>query len=432
MLISPHKNPVNFGFTIAFFRGSMKPPGSLPRREFLSVIGMASAVGAVPMVTPVADPGAPKRGQSEFLMAPGLTYLNTAALGPTPRAVLDRTLEAWYQLESNPVRMAYHDGAVHVATDRVREGLASFLRCTAEEILITRSTTDAMNCLVQGIRFRSGDRILTTNHEHEGGTICWEYAARRQGLELDMVQIPMAEHDPQRIVQFIADAIKPRTRVISVSHVFTSNGLRLPIAEIAALARSRGILSVVDGAQALGQFDVNLKALGCHAYAASGHKWLMGPKGTGLLYINREAAADIAPLQLEDGKRFVSNATGIGALPLVIGLGAAVDRLDVQGMPAVERCILDLRHHVFNGLAKISKLHLESPPKGPGATALVACRLPPDVQAQHLQSVLREKYGIMVKRVEPRFFNGIRLSAHIFNTEAEIDFALRAIRTELK
>ncbi|MGH9940689.1 MAG: aminotransferase class V-fold PLP-dependent enzyme, partial [Blastocatellia bacterium] len=92
-----------------------------------------------------------------------------------------------------------------------------------------------------------------------------------------------------------AAAITRNTRVISVSHVLTSTGLRMPVAELAALARDRGVLCVVDGAQAVGQIAVNVSALRCHAYAASGHKWLMGPKGTGLLYVSPDAADAIAP-----------------------------------------------------------------------------------------------------------------------------------------
>lgn len=405
----------------------MRPSARIPRRDFIGALGLASAAS---LTTPVVRSPAPDH-PAENLIAPGVTYLNTASLGPTPRAVLDRTLEAWYQLESNPVRMAYVDGAVHVATDRVRERLAAFIGCSADELLLTRSTTDAMNSLAQGIRFSRGDRILTTSHEHEGGTICWQYVARRHALGLDVVQIPATEHDPQNVLQRVADAITTKTRVISVSHIFTSNGFRLPVAEIAALARRRGILSVIDGAQALGQIDVNVRAIGCDAYAASGHKWLMGPKGTGVLYISRDAASEIAPVEREDGNRFVTNATGIGALPLVAGLGAAIDSMSARTMAAVERRILELRTRVWNGLVEIPKVRVVSPPAGPAATALVACELPAEFDAQAFHPMLRERHGIIVKRVESRFFNGIRLSAHVFNTEAEIEFALRTIRAEL-
>lgn len=411
----------------------MASPESPLRRRLIGALGAASSAGVVAAGAPwsawAAD--AAHGADPEFLITPGLTYLNTAALGPTPRVVLERTLAAWQLLETNPVRMAYGDGDVHLATDQARERLARFIGCDADELQITRGTTDAMNTVAQSIRFRRGDRILTSDQEHEGGHNGWAYVARRHNLAIDVISIAPGEHDPQRILARIADGLRRRTRVLSISHVFSANGLRLPIAEICALARRSGVLSVVDGAQALGQFAVDVRALGCDAYAASGHKWLMGPKGTGLLYIRREAASEIAPVQREDGPRFVTNATGIGALPLVIGLGAAVDAMNARGIDYVERRIRELRERLHTGLAQLPQLRVVSPPAGPGATALVAAMLPASIAARAFQSVLRDTHGLMVKRIEAPFFNGIRLSPHVFNTEAEIDLALRAIRAQL-
>ncbi len=408
------------------------------RRELLSAFGIASIASLTrgwPFVLKAGAETVPAgtglESGSEYLIDPGLTYLNTASLGPTPRVVLDRTVEAWHLLESNPVRMSYENGAVHVATDQVREKAAAFLGCTADALILTRSTTDAMNHLALGTHLRPGDRVLTTNQEHEGGTHGWQYVARRHGVAVDVLELPTSDHDALSIVRRIAAAITPATRIISVSHVLTSNGLRMPIAEIAALARSQDILCVVDGAQAIGQIEVDVKKLECHAYAASGHKWLMGPKGTGFLYISRDAAARMEPIQREAGNRYVSNSTGIGCLPLVIGLGAAIDLMTGRGMAAVEKRIRELRSHVLAGMQKIRKLRVVSPPDGTGATALVACMLPDDVDSGVFHPMLREKHGVIVKRAEPRFFNGLRLSAHLFNTEEEIDRALDVIRAEL-
>jgi selenocysteine lyase/cysteine desulfurase len=367
---------------------------------------------------------------SEYLLGSGLTYLNTASLGPTPRAVLNRTLEAWTQLESNPVYMAYGDGPALAAADRTRDQAASLLGCTADEILITRSTTDAMNSLAQGIRLVPGDRVLTTDQEHEGGSLGWHYRSRRDGVHLDVVSLAPEAHDPGEIVRRFAAAITPATRVISVSHIITSTGYRMPITEIAQLAKNRGALCIVDGAQAVGQIDVNVKSLGCHAYATAGHKWLMGPKGTGLLYVDREAVG-IEPIQWEDGRKFVAPSTGVGSLPLAVGLGAAIEWMWARQMTAVESYNFELRNRAYAGLQKISKLRVVSAPPGPLATALVAARLPADIDSRQVRDVLRERHGIIIKMVEKRWFNGIRLSPHIFNTAAEIDAALRAIRAVL-
>jgi len=321
----------------------------------------------------------------------------------------------------------YTGGAVHRATDDVRERAAALLGCTADELLVTRSTTEAMSSVAVGIVWASGDRILTTDQEHDGGSLGWRHVARRHGVTIDRVAIATTDHDPAAIVDRIAAALTPRTRVVSVSHVITTTGLRMPIREIAALARSRGALCVVDGAQAVGHIPVDVRALGCDAYATCGHKWLLGPKGTGLLYISREAEDRIQPVQREDGRRYVAHSTGLGSLPLVIGLGAAIDAAQAAGMPAVERRILALRARVYAGMQAIPALTMASPPSSALGTGLVAARLPDAHPADVMRQRLFERHRVVVKMVEKQWFNGIRISAHVFNTEADVDAALDAL-----
>jgi len=397
------------------------------RRDFLTSVGLTSMTGLAGCATPGANAEATT---SPYGFAPGLIYLNTASLGPTPRSVFERTMAAWREIETNPVRQSYR-GDVALAAESARQRAAAFLGCDMGELLITRSTTEAMNSIAQGIVLERGDRVLTTNHEHHGGEFCWQYLQRKRGVEVDVVRIPLTEHDPAAILGRFEAAITRRTRVISLSHVLTTNGLRMPITEIAALARARNVLCIVDGAQAIGEIPVDLHALGCHAYAGAGHKWLMGPKGTGFLYVSNDAAERIEPMQRQDGPAYVSNSAGMGAVPLIVGLGAAIDEAQARGMPAVVARILALRSRVYQGLSSIPGIEVASPPDGATASALVAVRLPAEMPARALQLGLRDRHNITVKFVEEHYFNGIRLSAHIFNTEAEIDFAIDAIRGEL-
>jgi selenocysteine lyase/cysteine desulfurase len=395
------------------------------RRAFLE------AVGTVPAGAFAASSWLPGAGSNEYGLDLGLVYLNTASLGPTPGSVLERMVDAWRELERNPVRMAYGDGAVHVATDGVRERTAAFLGCSADELLLTRSTTDAMNAVAMAVRLAPGDRVLTTNLEHEGGINGWRYRARRDGVVIDAVPISPSETDSAAIVRRFADAIRPTTRVISVSHVIATTGVLMPVTEIAALARSRGLLSVVDGAQSVGAVDVDVRAIGCHAYATCGHKWLLGPKGTGMLYISRDAGSAIEPVERQDGRRFVAGSTGMGSLPLVVGLGAAIETVAERGIAAVFRRNIALRNRAYDGFSKIRRLTLASPPPGPLATPLVAAALPQEVSSRELRDALLSRHRVVVKMVDSAFFNGIRLSPHVFNTEADIDAALAALRAEL-
>jgi len=397
------------------------------RRGFLGAMGAtAFATAAGQDVIAAGRPVMP----GESFLEPGLVYLNTGSLGPASRAVLHRTVEAWQALEANPVFQSYANGPAHQAADAVRERAAAFVGCAADELLFTRSTTEAMNTSALGLTWQPGDRVLTTDQEHEGGEVGWKHVARRHGVAID--RVPVGPLDaPGAILDRLTTAWTANTRVVSVSHLITTTGLRMPVAEIAALARARNALCVVDGAQALGHVQVDVRAIGCHAYAASGHKWLLGPKGTGLLYVSKDAEDRIQPIQREEGRRFVVGSTGMGSLPLIAGLGAAIEAMQARGMDAVERRIMALRERVYRGLEALPALTPASPPPGPLGSGLVAARVPPGIPSDVLRDRLREKHRVMVKMVEKRWFNGIRLSAHVFNTEADVDKALEALRIEL-
>lgn len=405
------------------------------RREFLAV-GAASLVGAhgwgaahaAGGRTSELEPQA-REGTADYLLTPGLVYLNTASTGPSTAVVLERTIAAWRELEKNPVQQAYGTGGVLESAERVRAQAAALLGCTADELLLTRSTSEGMNTVAQSLKLNAGDRVLSTDQEHEGGTSCWHYLAERRGIVLDTVAIT-PEADDRAIVAGFAAAISKDTRAISVSHVLFTTGRRMPIAQIAALARDRGILCIVDGAQTTGGMPVDVKALGCHAYATTGHKWLLGPKGVGLLYISADAGDAIKPVQWMGGKKFVSAATGVGPLVLVVGLGAAIDAATARGLDAIERHNLALRNRAYAALKTMKKVRVMSGPPTDPISALVSFSLPAEVKNFPLTMTLSTKHAVQVKGIA-RPFNGMRLSPHIFNTAADIDKALEAIEAEL-
>ena len=367
---------------------------------------------------------------SEYMFQPGLIYLNTGSLGPTPRSILDTVMKAWNQLETNPVAMSY-GGPSQVLADRTRDAIAALIRCSADEVLLTRSTTNAMNIAALGIDLSRGDRVLTTDVEHEGGSAAWKHLEKRRGIGIDRVVIAPDDHDIKGIVERLERAITKQTRVVSISHVITSTGLRMPVHDIVALAKSRNILTIIDGAQAVGNIDVDVKTIGCDAYAAPGHKWLMAPKGTGFLYINKAAASRIQPIEWEDGIRYVVGSAGMGSLPLIAGLGAAIEAAQKRGIAASEERNLQLRNRAYEGLKKIARVEVVSAPPGPLATALVAFKLPSTMDSSGFRNTMREKYNLVLKQTEKRWFNGMRISPHVFNTEADIDAALKAIASEL-
>lgn len=409
----------------------------MERRKFLGAISTGTAGGlfinTISFSTANAQTNSlfsDEETKNEYLFAAGLTYLNTGTLGPCRRDTIQESKIVWEELESLPVKFYGKWGAESLA-ERTRTIAARFLGCDIGEMLITTSTTNGMNAIAQGLRLKAGDRILTTDQEHGGGLLCWNYFAKYYGVAIDTINIPPGENDAASILNRINGSIKNETRLISVSHVFSSTGLRMPVAEIASLARSKGILCIVDGAQAAGAIRVNVKELGCHAYATSGHKWLMGPKGTGLLYLSTDVQDIIRPMQFEESYNTYNDGNGVVNLACILGLGKAIEYIESIGINRVEEHNLSLRNRLYERLSRTSNLTIMSPAKGPLASPMLACRIPDTIDRTSFVRMLLDKHKISIRPTHKQWFNGIRFSLHIFNTQKEVDFAADVLHKEL-
>ncbi|MBX9785574.1 MAG: aminotransferase class V-fold PLP-dependent enzyme [Chitinophagaceae bacterium] len=408
------------------------------RKIFLTTIASATTGGvlfnaALPVSSVQAQTLSLFSGQPEndYLFSDGLTYLNTGTLGPCRKDTIDETLKVWKELESLPVKFYGKFGAESLA-EKTRGIAARFLGCDMSEMLITNSTTSGMNAIAQGLRLKSGDRILTTDQEHGGGILCWNYFAKYYGVIVDKIQIPPGENSAELILKRIKETLRKETKLISVSHVLSSTGLRMPIAEISALARANGALCIVDGAQSAGAIQVNVKELGCDAYATSGHKWLMGPKGTGLLYLSKNAQESIRPIQFEESYNTYNDGNGVVNLAGILGLGKAIEYLESVGMDKIEEHNITLRNRLYGQLKNISNEKILSPLEQSLTSPLLTLLLPERFEKTSFVKSLFEKYKLSIRPAHKEFgFNGIRFSCHIFNTEKEIDFASEVIHKEL-
>lgn len=402
------------------------------RRTFLGAIGAGAGSGLLAKpVFPSPVPSFTASPPTEYLFTDGIAYLNTGTIGPCRRETIEASMKAWEDLESMPVKFYGIQGAEALA-ERARTVAAKFLGCDVEEIAITTSTTSGMNAVAQGLRLKEGDRILTSDQEHSGGLHCWKYFEKYYSAKIDTVAIPRGEFNAGAIVEKIKNAIDKKTKLISISHVFSSTGLRMPIAEISALARANGAFCIVDGAQAAGAIKVNVKELGCHAYATSGHKWLMGPKGTGLLYISKEAQAAIRPMQFDDSYKTYNNGNGVVNLPCILGLAKAIEYLESLGINKVEEHNMTLRNRLYEKLRNAPNMTIVSPPAGSLASPMLTLLLADKFKRQAFVKMLLDKHKIVIRPTHPEFgFNGIRLSMHIFNTEKEVDRAAEVLKSEL-
>jgi selenocysteine lyase/cysteine desulfurase len=371
--------------------------------------------------------------EAEFLNEPGLVHLNTGTFGLMPKLVRERMAAATRLFESNPVLQGYKDApdTVRGQAEAARARGAWLLGCDADEVLVTHGTADGLGLVASSIDFPPGSRVLTSGAEHDSGVLCWRWLARRRGGHLDEVPCPPEETDADAIVARFAQAIRPETKVVCISDVIAWTGLRMPIREIAALAHSNGALMIVDGAQASGHVPIHVRAMDVDAYAASGHKWLLGPKGTGLLYVKPDPAQRILPVAWEDGPRVMNEATGGGPLAQIVGLGAAIEDYRRRGPEAELARNLALRNRLWDMLGEFAGLTRLGPPPGAQASALLGFRLPREVDAAKLRSVLLAKYRISIRAVDAKQWNGLRASLHVYNDEAQLRLLVDALRAML-
>lgn len=401
-------------------------PELLSRRESLLALGGTAAYFGLFGAAPAAAPSRRASGSSaadwrrlsnQFAIESGLAYLNTGSLGASPAAVLDAVRSAAARIETNPVAMGF--GAVLGEAEAARSRFAELFGCSVDEVCLTNNTTDGMNLVAEGLDLKSGDHVLTSNHEHGGGSRCWQFLAKRRGVIIDVAEVGAPPQSEDEVVERFRAALTPQTRVISVSHVTFSSGVQLPIARLAELAHQHSCLLVADGAQSAGAIPVNVKALGCDAYATSGHKWLLGSKGSGLLYISETARDAIAPMRLDDGPGVYTAIGGTTDSAAVLGLAAAVDWAAKIGRDAIFGRIRQLRDQLYAELEATPGVRINSPPPGSPMASQMVCftiadrdRLP-----QVHEQFARDK--IVVKTVH---HGGIdfRVGCHVYNSEEDV------------
>ena len=370
----------------------------------------------------------------DYLLEPGLVHLNTGTYGAQPRAVHERTVAAMRQFERNPVLQGYKltGDSVLAQAEAARIAIGAFFGAGPDEILLTHGTADALGQCAQALELRASERILTSGAEHDSGVLCWRWLARRRGGFLDAVPLGPDELDDDIIVARFEQAIRRETRVVCVSDVIAWTGQRLPIARLAALANAHGALMVVDGAQSVGHVPVDLAALGVDAYAGSGHKWLLGPKGSGFLHVRKDPALRIFPVAWEDQARLNSEAMGGCPLPQAIGLGEAVAMLQRDGVEARLAHNRALREQLWEMLRTVPGITPVGPPPGHReSNGLLGFKLPDGVDAVRLRSTLLAKYRINIRAVDARQWNGLRASLHVYNDRFCAHTLVNALRREL-
>jgi selenocysteine lyase/cysteine desulfurase len=421
----------------------------MERRSFVK--GLAAATAAIPLLPELAqgvndqlgtlrtdlstltsEPDIWRRVRREFQLNPGLVHFNTGSVGAAPRVVTDSVSAYMSQLEADPIHNVW--GGLGDKAEEVRTRAAEFIGADVTEMVITRNTTEGMNQIATGIDLDPGDEILTTSHEHGGGVCCWEHLQRHRGVRINYMKMPNPVQNKEEFLRVFEQHLTPRTRVVSLMHIDTITGMVYPLADVAKITRPKGILLVCDGAHSPGMLNVNLKKLGVDAFASSSHKWMLAPKGSGLLYIRREVQDRIHPIALYSGYAVYSASMGTRNVAQILGHGVAMDFHKSIGRDRVETRCRQLSDRLRGHLQQIPRLRLLTPLQPELTSGLVTFAVDGMPRAQ-ITKRLWEENSMVVKNAQGTYafatdpdekakgenYNCMRFSTHIFNSEAEVD-----------
>lgn len=361
--------------------------------------------------------------RKQFLIPEDQVYLNNGTVGSSPAPVLRAIFDAYYETE----KLAQQDPEDYPiwgygAWNEFRDPLAAFVGCTRNEIALVRNATEANSYIANGVDMKAGDEVLMTDQEHPGGEQPWQLRAKRYGIVVKKVALAKPVNTPAEVLNLFNDAITSRTRVLFFSHITTVTGVVLPAKELCALARTKGLLSAVDGAQVTGMMALNLHEVGCDMYSSSPHKWLMAPKGSGFLYVRDEVIDrvwnTIATEGWDDPKLRAERFQRIGSsnVPSLWGLRAASRLANEIGMERIERRHRQMADYIHAEMMKRGAVSWTSP--DPTMRCAIATVNVPPIQRLELEKWMWSTHKIRIRGSEP---SKLRLSTPYYLQKREID-----------
>ena len=365
-----------------------------------------------------------------FLIPPDEIYLNNGTVGSCPTPVIDSVVEGYHTTEAM-AQLDPEDYPIwgYGPWNEFRDPLAEFVGASRDEIALVRNATEANNFMIHGLDMKPGDEALISDEEHPSGEEPWKLKAKRYGVVIKKFELPKPVPSAAEVLSRINDAITPRTRVIFVSHITTVSGVVLPVKEICALARSKGLVSMIDGAHAPGMMKLNIRELGCDCYSASPHKWLMAPKGSGFLYVREEMQerlwSTVTTAGWDDPKIKAERFQRIGSsnVPSLWGLRAAIEFAGKIGIERIERRHRQMADYMLAEMVKRGATSWTSP--DPAMRCAIASVLVPPLEIGKLEPDMWKLHRIRIRGGGASPYK-IRLSTPYYVSKQDVDRFLAA------
>ena len=421
---------------------SMDGKHALTRRSFARSLAFAGATawatqaekswaksGSLPPTPSTPDEKFWETVREQFFMPPELGVMNAANLCPALVPVVEAQERLTRDLDRNPSfpnRVKLGEGK-----ESTRKLLAEFLGVTADEIVLTRNTSEGNNLVSSGVDLKAGDEVLLFSDNHPSNLDAWKNKARRFGFTVRVVEQMNPHPGESYYLDAVSKQLTETTRMLGFTHLTSTVGDLMPARELCKLARERGVLSLVDGAQSLGLIEVNLAEMQPDFYTSSAHKWPCGPKEVGVLYINKTAQSRIWPgiVSAFPGATGISKSFesfGQRDEPAIIAFGEALRFQTKIGRKVIEARSRELTQALIQGLQKIDGVQLWTSTDPKRSHSVVSFR-PGNLDIPKLAAALYEKDRLAGAPRLGGDRSGLRFSPHYYNLHTEVDRALAAI-----
>lgn len=409
--------------------------GSMTRRTLMQFAGAAATVATTSNLLMSAARADTISGdmywelvRHQFIFPDTAIPMNSANLCPSFESVASKVAELTrvvdYDVSLNN-RAQFND---RLSSSRMK--VAAQIGADPDEIALVRNTSEANSVITNGLDFKSGDEVVIWDQNHVTNNEAWDIRARRFGLKVVRVALPRLPESDEQIVELFSKACTDRTKAVSFTECSNVSGLKLPAKKIVVMAREKGIHCHVDGAQSWGASALNLHDMGCDTFSASAHKWFMGPKEVGILYVRKGRAGGIWPntigytgeikveLDLDNAKKFETLGQRDDA-----AIAAIADTADIHtqiGPRRVEARIAELASQLKQGLKDLGATLVT--PENPAMSGGVVVIEVPKENQKTVVDTLYSKFGIAASSS-----GGLRLCPHIYNTQAHIQRALDGV-----
>lgn len=393
----------------------------------LSFPALAETVTGIPLPSFSNDEAYWEQVKRQFAVPGNLTMMNAANLCPSPYPVTDRVVEFSKAL-ARDVSFQFRSVFPELRTNSLT-ALAEMVGAKPEEVGITRNTSEANCIVIHGIDLKAGDEIIIWDQNHPSNEAVWINRAKRYGFTVKKISVPATPSSSDELVTPFISAITSKTKLIAFSHISNVSGIALPAEKICAIANSKGIMTLVDGAQSLGMTMLNVHNLGCTFFTASTHKWLLGPFENGILYVREDTIPKVWPNIIGAGWR---ESTTVDAKLCTVGqrndaTTAAIPETVIfhnsVGIRNIEQRVVELCTYLKNQIKeKLPQASFVTPLPAMLSGGIVIINLP-GKDPREIANKLYTEYGVAAAAT-----GGIRFSPHIYNTLKDIDHVVVALQ----